>query len=272
MSTIVNGSPEPKFVLEKDGMPNVTIIVSGHTEYEGMYIPDMITHELQDGTIEAGELLFRFEPTVYFEKVSGDNLIKLAKVFNPKCYDRIYFYPYHIDKPLYREEVIITDEAVKLAYHYLLANKDFSVKLRGKKLVDSVPLAPADFTTWGNITLSFSELTMDFAELDDKLPCRLVATANVNLSSPPSTIDSVTIVAGDRILLTGQTDKKQNGIYIANTPPWTRAADSGMSAYVTNGMWCNITAGTLKANTRWQLTTADPIVLGTTELTFEETE
>jgi len=214
MSTIINGIPEPKFVLHKANTPDISIIVNGHTEYEGMYQPARITHELQDGTIRTGELKFRFEPTVYFEKVLGDDLIELAKIFDPRCYDTIYFYPNHADKPHYYEDVFITDEAVKLAYHYLLANKDFTIKLRGKKLVDSVPIARADFTCWGNITLAFYELTMPYSELDDKEPCRVAATTNINISSPPSAIDGITLANGDRVLLTGQTLGKENGIYI----------------------------------------------------------
>lgn len=51
--------------------------------------------------------------------------------------------------------------------------------------------------------------------------------ANVTLATPGATIDGVTLVAGDRVLLAGQTDPIENGIYIFDTAatPLVRAED-----------------------------------------------
>lgn len=168
--SILNGSPDVKFVIKKTGFADEIVILSGYTEYEGMYHPVVVMHELESGEIRQKVKGFRFEPTVYFEKVAGENLVNLARVFAPGSYDKLLFYPNHLDKPLYFEEVILTEEAVKIAYHYLLANKDFSIKLRGKMLATSVPLTMPDFTRWGNITLMFSQLTQTFDYYESLIP------------------------------------------------------------------------------------------------------
>lgn len=54
------------------------------------------------------------------------------------------------------------------------------------------------------------------------------ASGNVNTASPGSTIDGVTLVSGDRVLLKNQSTASQNGIYIFNgaSSAMTRALDA----------------------------------------------
>lgn len=99
-----------------------------------------------------------------------------------------------------------------------------------------------------------------------KPACLTVSTTNITLSGL-QTFGSVTQTDGDRHLATGQTDASENGIYIASTGSWTRALDfdgeldavSGTRVLVRN-------SGSLSAE--YELTTDDPIVIGTTSLTF----
>jgi len=106
--------------------------------------------------------------------------------------------------------------------------------------------------------------------LDTKASCRLVATANVPALTGAVVIDGVTTSA-DRVLLTAQTTASANGIYLTNASgAWARAADADTSADVTSGMYTFITAGTANADSGWALITPDPIVLGTTALTFSQ--
>lgn len=105
---------------------------------------------------------------------------------------------------------------------------------------------------------------------DYKDACRLATTANVTLSGL-QTIDGVAGAAGDRILVKNQTTASENGIYVMASGAWSRAEDANASAEVTNGMHTDVTAGSTQATTGWTLTTADPIALGTTALTFVQT-
>lgn len=50
-------------------------------------------------------------------------------------------------------------------------------------------------------------------------------TENITLSGA-QTIDTVAVVAGDRVLVKNQTDKRTNGIYIVSSTAWTRATDA----------------------------------------------
>ena len=58
-----------------------------------------------------------------------------------------------------------------------------------------------------------------------KNPALLATTANITLSGL-QTIDGVTTVAGDRVLVKNQTNNPDNGIYNASAGAWTRATDA----------------------------------------------
>lgn len=62
--------------------------------------------------------------------------------------------------------------------------------------------------------------------------CRVATQSNINLSSPGATIDGVTMVAQDRVLVRAQTAQSANGIYIWNgaATPMTRALDGSTFA------------------------------------------
>lgn len=106
---------------------------------------------------------------------------------------------------------------------------------------------------------------------DFKDAVRVASTANVATLSGLLTIDGVTVVAGDRVLLKNQTTGSQNGIYSAASGTWTRATDADSSAKVTSGMSVMVEEGTANGDTQWTLTTNNPITLATTALVFAQT-
>ena len=114
---------------------------------------------------------------------------------------------------------------------------------------------------------------------DYKASVRVVTVANVNLSGgAPVTVDGVTLVANDRVLVTAQSTGSQNGIYRVKTlgsgsnGTWVRSKDADTNDDVTAGMVVMITEGTTYADTQWKLTTNDAITVGTTSLTFSQRE
>lgn len=107
------------------------------------------------------------------------------------------------------------------------------------------------------------------AGLDPKASCRVATTANITLSGL-QTIDGVSVNPNDRVLVKNQSTGSQNGLYNASSGAWTRAADADTSAEVTTGMFTFIEEGSTNAGTGWVLTTANPITLGTTALTFTQ--
>lgn len=61
--------------------------------------------------------------------------------------------------------------------------------------------------------------------------CRVSTQANLNLAAPGATIDGITMVSGDRVLVRMQTAAAENGIYVWNgaSTPATRALDGSTS-------------------------------------------
>ena len=109
----------------------------------------------------------------------------------------------------------------------------------------------------------------ELAKLDAKQSVRLATTSNITLSGT-QTIDGVTGVVGDRVLVKNQTTASQNGIYLMAASGWSRAADASTDAKVSSGMVVHVSEGALHGGTRWKLVTPDPIVLGTTNLTYQD--
>jgi hypothetical protein len=104
---------------------------------------------------------------------------------------------------------------------------------------------------------------------DWKASVRAIATTNITLSGA-QTIDGVSLIAGDRVAVVGQTTATQNGIYVVAAGAWSRATDADSSAEVTPNLSFFVEEGTSNADTQWRLTTNGPIVLGTTNLSFAQ--
>ena len=81
------------------------------------------------------------------------------------------------------------------------------------------------------------------------------------------TIDSVATVAGDRVLLTGQTDPIENGIWIVAAGAWARAGDmaAGSAAF---DAYVFVNRGTTYTHTGWLCTTVG--LVGTAALTITQ--
>lgn len=84
------------------------------------------------------------------------------------------------------------------------------------------------------------------AGISVKDPVRVVAQGNVNLATPGSSIDGVSLVAGDRFLAPTQNVGTENGIYVYNGPSTaaTRATDSDGSGEVMDGSMLAVAEGT----------------------------
>lgn len=116
---------------------------------------------------------------------------------------------------------------------------------------------------------TYGQLLQVLNGTDWKNSVRAVADSNITLSGE-QTIDGISCVAGDRVLVTGQTDAEDNGIYVVASGAWSRSTDADGNTEVTPSMAMFVDEGTSYANTQWRLTTTGSIVVDTTELTFEQ--
>lgn len=99
---------------------------------------------------------------------------------------------------------------------------------------------------------------------------RVATTANLTLTAPGATIDGVTMVSGDLVLVKDQTTASANGVYVWNgaASTMTRAAVMDTTAETLTGTLVVVSEGTTNQTTLWQLATFSPITLGSTSLSF----
>jgi len=107
--------------------------------------------------------------------------------------------------------------------------------------------------------------------LDVKDSVRVTTTTNIASLNSTMTIDGVSVVAGDRVLVKDQTTAAENGIYVVvSGGAWTRATDFDTSQKVTPGAFAFVEEGTTYADTGWVLTNNGAITVGTTGLSFTQ--
>lgn len=106
------------------------------------------------------------------------------------------------------------------------------------------------------------------AGLDVKPSARLATTANITLSGT-QTIDGVSAIAGDRVVVKNQTTTSQNGVYVVAAGVWTRAADMDSWLEVPGAnVW--IEEGTTNADTAWVCTSNAGGTIGTTAISWTQ--
>lgn len=116
------------------------------------------------------------------------------------------------------------------------------------------------------IVRTFDTLRASDAEV---VICRATTTANRTLSGLTNTVlDSITPVDGDVILVKEQSAPAENGLYLAHASAWTRLLDDKGAVVMRAGMTAVVNEGSTLGDTKWVLTTDDPIVVGTTGLVF----
>ncbi len=99
-----------------------------------------------------------------------------------------------------------------------------------------------------------------------KDPVRAATTANITLSGA-QTIDGVSVIAGDRVLVKDQSTGADKGIYVAASGVWSRAADFDAASEVV-GATVFVSEGATNGNSQWTMTTDAPITIGSTALTW----
>lgn len=101
-----------------------------------------------------------------------------------------------------------------------------------------------------------------------KPPCKVVVVTQIDLLGL-QVIDEVQLVAGNRVLVTGQDDDRENGIYSASTGRWQRTPDCNDNRDFKRGMRVLVIAGEEFGLTEWELYSDDPHTIDETPINFQ---
>ena len=143
-----------------------------------------------------------------------------------------------------------------------LAVPTSSVAFNGQKITGlGTPTSDTDAATKGYVDNAV-------VGIDWKPSVRAIALSNITLSGT-QTIDGVSLIVGDRVLVTGQTTASQDGIYLVASGSWTRTTDCAAGSSQ-NAFAVFIEEGTSYADTGWVLTNNGTVTIGTTDLVFTQ--
>jgi len=127
-------------------------------------------------------------------------------------------------------------------------------------LVLAAPNGTAGNPTFRNLTLE------DVPDAWVKKAVKAATTANIALTGV-QTIDGLSIVAGDRVLVKNQTTSSQNGIYICQVSTWTRALDADTASELAGAMVA-VDQGTVNGGRTYDCDFKSTDTVGTTAMTW----
>jgi hypothetical protein len=104
--------------------------------------------------------------------------------------------------------------------------------------------------------------------LDAKASCLAATTANITLSGT-QTIDGVSVVAGNRVLVKDQTAPEDNGIYLCASGAWTRTTDAATFDSLVSA-FTFIEQGSTNADAGFVCTADAGGTIGTTAIPFSQ--
>lgn len=105
-----------------------------------------------------------------------------------------------------------------------------------------------------------------------KDPVRAYFAVQTALTGIPTTgaADGLTLAAGDRVLLNGQTTGSENGIWTVQTGAWVRATDADASTEIVSGTEVLVNEGTTYGGSVWRIATTGAITPGTTAIAWQQ--
>jgi hypothetical protein len=127
------------------------------------------------------------------------------------------------------------------------------------------PVLASDAATKGYVDAASQGLSIKNSVL-------YATVSNIALDGTATTIDGQSVTTGDRVLVKDQTNKAENGIYIANTTgAWTRSIDMNVASEV-YGAFTFVETGTTNQSSGWVTTNSplNPITLGATDISWTQ--
>jgi phage-related tail fiber protein len=136
-----------------------------------------------------------------------------------------------------------------------------AVALNAQKITGLAdPVAAQDAATKNYVDLTAQGL-------DPKQSVKAATTANLASMSGPLTVDGISLVAGDRVLVKDQTTTSANGVYVVASGAWTRTLDMDEWVHLP-GAYLFVEQGTVNADMGYLCTVDQGGTLNTTAITF----
>ena len=158
----------------------------------------------------------------------------------------------------------------KLALNGTIIFKDGSVAFTGDQSMGNNKITslatPSSGTDAANKDYVDNSITTALSPFTAKGTVRVATTANITLSGT-QTIDGISVIANDRVLVKDQTAPAENGIYLCAAGSWSRVTDMDSWTEIP-GAWVTVQVGTANADTVWLATADLGGTLNTTAVTF----
>jgi hypothetical protein len=171
---------------------------------------------------------------------------------------------------------VITEQAADATHNGYLSQTDYSLIHTATDAATNSALMQRDASGRAKVTSPSAATDIANKGYVDNLvlgaefkdAARAVATANVASLSGTTTLDGVSLIATDRVLLTGQTTGSQNGIWVIAAGAWTRPADFNTGDTIPKNRSYFVAEGTLYHDSGWTLTNDTAPVVGTDASTW----
>ena len=138
-----------------------------------------------------------------------------------------------------------SDKPVSMATDAALGLK---LSLAGGTMTGALTLSGAPSSDLHAATKAYVDAAT--AGLNVHASVQAATTANITLSGT-QTIDGISVVAGNRVLVKNQATDSENGIYVVASGSWTRATDYNSIPEVDAGDFIFVEAGTSNGKTGW---------------------
>jgi len=147
------------------------------------------------------------------------------------------------------------------------------LNLSGGTMSGNIAMGTNKITGLGTPTSDADAVTKSYVDaiaqgIDAKASVVAATTTNITLSGA-QTIDGVSVIAGDRVLVKDQTTTADNGIYLCASGSWTRTTDADSWTELV-AAYTFVEGGTTNDNNGFICTVAAGGTLGTTAITFAQ--
>ena len=159
---------------------------------------------------------------------------------------------------------------------------DFDTQVRSNRLDQLAnPTVPVSFNSQRitnvaaptNDTDAANKLYVDQAVsgTDWKNSVRAATTANIALTGL-QTVDGITLVANDRVLVKDQSTATQNGLYTVQSGAWVRTVDADGAGELTSRATVAVEEGTVNLGRKYTITDTGTITIGSTAINWTLTD